>query len=107
MAERMIPGRVVAAVLCVVLLAGAAGHTYGNNNIWQMWAPGRDPIIGANTPWNQAIDHPGAFQAGHLHRIFESRPWETLVPAQDLLVGPDERLLPLRPGPVRSGRPSV
>jgi hypothetical protein len=23
------------------LLAGAAGHTYGNNSIWQMWAPGR------------------------------------------------------------------
>ena len=22
------------------LLAGAAGHTYGNNNVWQMWSPG-------------------------------------------------------------------
>jgi hypothetical protein len=71
------------------LLAGAAGHTYGNNNIWQMWAPGRTPILGANTPWNEAIDHPGAFQMGHLRRLFESRPWEMLVPAQDLLVGPN------------------
>ena len=71
------------------LLAGAAGHTYGNNNIWQMWAPGRDPVLGANTPWNEAIDHPGAFQMGHVRRLFESRPWETLVPDQALLVGPN------------------
>ena len=66
------------------LLAGAAGHTYGNNNIWQMWAPGRDPVLGANTPWSEAIDHPGAFQMGHVRRLFESRPWETLVPDQAL-----------------------
>jgi hypothetical protein len=69
------------------LLAGAAGHTYGDNDVWQMWAPGRDAQIGANTPWNEAIDHPGAFQMRHLRRLFESRPWEKLEPAQDLLVG--------------------
>ena len=71
------------------LLAGAAGHTYGNNNIWQMWAPGREPVLGADTPWSEAIDHPGAFQMGHLRRLFESRPWETLEPDQALLVGPN------------------
>ncbi len=32
------------------LLAGACGHTYGNNNIWQMWTPGRKPAIGACVP---------------------------------------------------------
>ncbi|MFN8091605.1 MAG: glycoside hydrolase family 140 protein [Vicinamibacteria bacterium] len=69
------------------LLAGAAGHTYGDNDVWQMWAPGREPQIGANTPWEEALDHPGAFQMRHLRRLFESRPWETLAPAQDLLVG--------------------
>jgi hypothetical protein len=46
------------------LLAGAAGHTYGNNNVWQMWAPGRPPQLGADTPWYEALDHPGAFQMG-------------------------------------------
>jgi len=71
------------------LLAGATGHTYGNNNIWQMWAPGREPVLGADTPWSEAIDHPGAFQMGHLRRLFESRPWETLQPDQGLLVGPN------------------
>jgi hypothetical protein len=71
------------------LLAGAAGHTYGNNNIWQMWSPPHAPVIGADTPWHEALDHPGAFQMGHLRKLFESRPWEQLEPAQDLLVGPN------------------
>jgi hypothetical protein len=71
------------------LLAGAAGHTYGNNNIWQMWAPGREPVLGADTPWSEALDHPGAFQMGHVRRLFESRPWERLEPDQGFLVGPN------------------
>jgi hypothetical protein len=69
------------------LLAGAAGHTYGDNNIWQMWARGRKPELGANTPWFEALDHPGAFQMGHLRRLFESRAWQKLEPAQDLVLG--------------------
>jgi hypothetical protein len=69
------------------LLAGAAGHTYGNNNVWQMWSPDHTPVISADTPWREALDHPGAFQMGHLRRLFESRPWHTLAPAQDLIVG--------------------
>ena len=80
------------------LLAGAAGHTYGNNNIWQMWAPGREPVLGADTPWSEAIDHPGAFQMGHVRRLFESRPWETLEPDQALLVGPEPAGRRLRAG---------
>jgi hypothetical protein len=69
------------------LLAGAAGHTYGDNNVWQMWARGRKPQLGANTPWHEALDHAGAFQMGHLRRLFESRPWQRLEPAQDLVLG--------------------
>jgi hypothetical protein len=69
------------------LLAGAAGHTYGNNNIWQMWVPGRPPMIGADIPWQEALDHPGAFQMAHVRRLFESRPWEKLEPNQSLIVG--------------------
>lgn len=74
------------------LLAGAAGHTYGNNNVWQMWAPGRTAVISADIPWFEAIDHPGAFQMKHVRSLFESRAWEKLQPAQGLLtqngVGP-------------------
>ncbi len=68
------------------LLAGAAGHTYGNNNVWQMWSPGHPPVLGADTPWYEALDHPGAFQMGHLRRLFESRPWQSLEPAQDFVL---------------------
>jgi hypothetical protein len=68
------------------LLAGACGHTYGNNNIWQMWEPGREPRIGANIPWMQALDHPGAFQMGYVRRLFESRPFTKLIPDEDIMV---------------------
>lgn len=69
------------------MLAGACGHTYGNNNIWQMWLPGRLPQIGANIPWTAALDHPGAFQMRHLRKLYESRPWQRLQPAQDWIAG--------------------
>ncbi|MBP2832875.1 glycoside hydrolase family 140 protein [Aquimarina sp. U1-2] len=67
------------------MLAGACGHTYGNHNIWQMWQPERDPISSARTPWQQALDYPGAFQAGWMKKIFESRPWHQLVPNQKMI----------------------
>lgn len=68
------------------LLAGACGHTYGHNSVWQMWAPGREPVIHADTPWREALDHPGAFQMGHVRRLFESRPFQRLVPDDGFLV---------------------
>jgi len=67
------------------MLAGACGHTYGNHNIWQMLTPERDPVTWARTPWKQAVDYPGAFQAGYMRRLFESRPWQRLQPAQGML----------------------
>src|SRR3546814_7197326 len=56
------------------MLSGACGHTYGNHNIWQMLEPGRDPVSFARTGWRFAINHPGAFQAGYMRRLFESLP---------------------------------
>ncbi|MBQ0736355.1 glycoside hydrolase family 140 protein [Aquimarina celericrescens] len=67
------------------MLAGACGHTYGNHNVWQMWRPGRDPISAARTPWQQALDYPGAYQAGYMKKLFESRPWQRLVPYQQMI----------------------
>lgn len=67
-------------------MAGACGHTYGNNNIWQMWEPGRTPAIQANIPWHEALDHPGARQMGLLRRFMEAHRFETLVPDQTLIV---------------------
>jgi hypothetical protein len=69
------------------MLSGAAGHTYGNHNIWQMWQEGRDPISSARTPWYEAIHHPGSAQMGHMRRLLESRPFHALLPDQSLVVG--------------------
>ena len=71
------------------LLSGAAGHTYGNHNIWQMWQQGRQPIAWARTPWDEAILQPGATHMGYLRRLFESRPWQRLLPDQSLVSVPD------------------
>jgi len=88
------------------LLAGACGHTYGDNNVWQMYVPPPDAnlaggiagirenpwlgrkggIIGANVPWYEALDRPGAFQMGYLRRLFESVPFRKLVPDQSIIL---------------------
>ena len=95
------------------LLAGACGYTYGNNNIWQMFDPARksvamtlgrekpdggqrsteDPwlgarggILGANIPWYDALDSPGAFDMTFVRRMFESLPFTWLVPDQSMIV---------------------
>ncbi len=92
------------------LLAGACGHTYGDNNVWQFYKPGPAPpthsgdgvvrpdgalfgaaggLIGANIPWQEAMDHPGAFQMGFVRRLFSSLPFVKLVPdSRMILNGP-------------------
>lgn len=62
------------------MLAGAAGHTYGHHAIWQMWQPGRAPITQVRTPWQSALDYPGAWQMGVMRRVLETLPWQRLEP---------------------------
>ncbi|GAK49883.1 hypothetical protein U14_01107 [Candidatus Moduliflexus flocculans] len=68
------------------MLAGACGHTYGHNCVWQMWTPDRESRLWAATPWREALDHPGAFQMGLLRRLFQSRPFQKLLPDQTMIV---------------------
>jgi hypothetical protein len=68
------------------LLSGACGHTYGHNCVWQMWAPQHKPAIQAHIPWYESLDTPGAFQMGFVRRLFEERPFQELIPAQDMIV---------------------
>lgn len=68
------------------VLAGACGHTYGHNSVWQMWQPGKKPVLWASIPWREALDHPGAFQMGHLRRLFEARSFAKLVPDPSLVL---------------------
>lgn len=76
------------------LLAGACGHTYGNHNAWQFWQAERKPISSARTHWKRALDQPGSAQMGYARRLFESRPFQKLVPDQTVVTsaippGPD------------------
>ncbi len=68
------------------ILAGACGHTYGHNSIWQMWQPGRTAVIQACVSWQDALDHPGAFQMGLMRRFFEAHPFYKLVPDPSLIL---------------------
>ncbi len=68
------------------VLAGACGHTYGHNSIWQMWSPDHDAVLGAVVPWSEAIDHPGSFQMTHLRRLFEARPFHHLRAADEIIL---------------------
>lgn len=69
------------------VFAGAFGHTYGHNSIWQMYEPPRKPVLDAKLTWREALDAPSATQMGHLRRLMESRPMLSRVPDQSLLRG--------------------
>jgi len=68
------------------LFAGAHGHTYGCHDIWQMYAPGREPINGPHMAWFDALELPGANQMKFVRKLMESRPMLDRVPDQSLLV---------------------
>lgn len=70
------------------VFAGGFGATYGNNAVWQWYAPGRTPVWSPERPWYEALDRPAATQMIHLRRLMESRPFFTRVPDQSLLVSP-------------------
>jgi hypothetical protein len=75
------------------VLAGAAGHTYGHNSVWQFhdetkvdsWRDYSEgnwlPTIG----WIAAMDSAGAFGMSHLRKLLELRPWHAMVPDQSVI----------------------
>jgi hypothetical protein len=78
------------------IFAGACGHTYGANEIWQMWDPAKEPVrtdgrllFEASTPWHEALDYVGAGQMQHLRALVMSRPVLSRIPDQDLVAAPD------------------
>jgi hypothetical protein len=72
------------------VFAGAFGHTYGCNNVWQMHDPANNTPMGyARHSWRETLDLPGAGQMRHLKDLLLSRPFLTRVPDQSLLADPD------------------
>src|SRR5205085_421542 len=67
------------------VFAGAHGHTYGCHDIWQMYAPQRQPVNGPKRPWYDALDLPGATAMTYVRALIESRPMLTRVPDQSLI----------------------
>jgi hypothetical protein len=75
------------AAYCDVF-AGAAGHTYGCNEIYQFWTEGKpDARWGAILPWKKALDLPGAGHMQFLRKLIESRPMLIRIPDQSLIAG--------------------
>ena len=68
------------------ILAGAAGYTYGCNDIWQMWDTGREPVISARTGWQAALHLPGSSQMKYMRSFFEQLPWQKMNPDQSIIL---------------------
>jgi len=68
------------------VFAGACGVTYGHHAIWQFYnARDKEPIAYADRYWTEALDRPGAFQAGYLKRLMTSRSVNRRVPDQTII----------------------
>ncbi len=62
------------------VFAGACGVTYGHHAVWQFMSAREEVINYADRGWLNAINRPGAFQAGYLRRLIESRPMRQRIP---------------------------
>ncbi|MCK0148179.1 glycoside hydrolase family 140 protein [Arenibacter sp. F26102] len=67
------------------IIAGAAGYTYGCNDIWQMYKSDRTPILNARTGWTTALELPGSSQMKYMKEIFEVIPWQKMIFDQTLI----------------------
>jgi len=80
------------------VFAGAAGHGYGCNDMWQLYDPERlpsgidkqyfpwDRLMG-NTHWRDAMDFRGAYGMGHMRRLVQER-WYRMRPDLEVLASP-------------------
>jgi len=77
------------------VFAGAFGHTYGANGVYQ-FNKSYDPDNQSNPlhTWDVAINYEGANDMIHLRRLMESRPFFTRIPGQDMLISPIDNNVP-------------
>ncbi|MBK8090819.1 MAG: DUF4038 domain-containing protein [Verrucomicrobiaceae bacterium] len=70
------------------LLSGACGHVYGTHSVWQFHdLEKRTQQTDARTPWQQALDLPGAAQMGVMKKFFEQFDWTKLRRDDDFVLG--------------------
>jgi len=68
------------------VFAGGCGVTYGHHSIWQFWNPREEKINHADRYWTEALDRPGARQAGLLRYLIESRSPLDRIPDDSIVV---------------------
>ena len=69
------------------VMAGAFGHSYGENNVMQMFVTGsKDANFEPSMHWDKALEAPGANQMRHLKSLIESRPMLERVPDQGMII---------------------
>ena len=70
------------------VLAGACGHTYGDNAVMQFYKEGAQGVnYGVICTWNEAVHHEGAGQMGFLKNLMESVDFVNGEARDDLLIG--------------------
>jgi hypothetical protein len=68
------------------VFSGACGVTYGHHAIWQFYSKtDKKPIAYADRYWTEALDRPGAFQAGYLKKLIASRTVNGRIPDQSII----------------------
>jgi hypothetical protein len=74
------------------VFSGGFGHTYGHRNLVGWVQAGEEALKwGADRPWMESLDAPGALQMQWLRRLVESRPMLHRIPDQSLLAGEQKR----------------
>ncbi|WP_395747114.1 DUF4038 domain-containing protein [Prosthecobacter sp.] len=77
------------------VLSGACGHVYGTHSIWQFHdLTKRKAQTDARTPWQQALDLPGAAQMGVMKKFMEGLDWTKLRRDDDFLVNSHSNINP-------------
>ncbi len=67
------------------LLTGAAGYTYGNNAVWQMFKPHGNTNLPALYYWKEALERPGAQSMRYVAKLFTEYPLSSFEPAQEFI----------------------
>ncbi|HMR82140.1 MAG TPA: glycoside hydrolase family 140 protein [Niabella sp.] len=78
------------------VFSGAAGVTYGHHSIWQFHQKGKFAYAHPKKYWYESLDDPGAFQAGYLRKLMESRPAVNRIPDGEMVINPptgEEKLI--------------
>lgn len=66
------------------LLAGAFGHTYGHSSVWCTISE-KERSLGRPYTWCEALERPGAWQMRVLRDLLASRPFDKVIPCQEMI----------------------